>query len=136
MKLRYVHPDNLHGDWDYLKACIEKVVAKTDERLMKVEDVYWQIKTNNCGAYVVGDHEGMVILQPCPGWDGKELYIFMAYNDGTHDVVEMCLPEITEVAKTIGAKRLKFQSVRKGFGRYAEGIGFKQDHVLYSKELS
>lgn len=146
MNLRFINPEHLHDDWDFLKDCIIKVLEKTKDKHMKVEDVYWLLKANNCGAYIIEEKiadpwirivkHGMVILQPCKGWDGQELFVFMGYNSGEKEIVKFCDAEIEKIARTMSARRVRWQSVRAGAQRMAESLGYQRDYVVYSKELS
>jgi hypothetical protein len=137
MQFKLIKPEELHSEWDFIKQGIDGILNKIHDRWLP-EDIYWLIKQNSIWAYVVFDGDeklGLVLLQPSAGWDGKELFLFGGFNIGTKDVIEFALPEILNVARHIGAKRIKFQSPRKGFEKYAANIGFEYSHSLYEREL-
>lgn len=137
MEFRHIHPDVIHDSWPFIKQGIESILDKIQDRWLP-EDIYWLIKQNNIWAYIVFDGEerlGLVLLQPTAGWDGKELYLFGGWNIGSRDVIEFSMPEIVKVARYCQARRIKFQSPRKGFDKYIERIGFKYAHTNYELEL-
>lgn len=137
MQLRFVKPEELHADWDFINLGINAILTKTKDKWLP-EDIYWLIKQNSIWAYIVvdgSDELGLILLQATPAWDGKELYIFGGWNKGSKDVIEFSMPEIIKIAKNVNARRIKFQSPRKGFEKYVERIGFKYAHSLYEMEL-
>ena len=137
MEFRHIQPENIHADWDFIKRGVEKILKETGDRWLP-EDAFWLIKQNSIWAYIVTDKEervGLVLLQPSTGWDGKELYLFGGFNVGSKDVITFAMPEILKVAKHVNAKRIKFQSPRKGFEKYAQSIGFEYSHSMYELEL-
>ena len=137
MEFRHIAPEIIHDYWPFIRQGIESILAKIEDRWLP-EDIYWLIKQNSIWAYIVFDGDervGLVLLQPTNGWDGKELYLFGGWNVGTKDVIEFSMPEIIKVARYVQARRIKFQSTRKGFEKYVESIGFKYAHSLYEMEL-
>jgi hypothetical protein len=137
MEFRHISSEVIHSEWDFIKQGIISILDKTQDRWLP-EDIYWLIKQNSIWAYVVLDGEeklGVVLLQPTNGWDGKELYLFGGWNIGSRDVIEFSMPEIVKVAKHCQARRIKFQSPRKGFDKYVERIGFKYSHSMFEREL-
>lgn len=137
MEFRNIKAEELHSEWAFIKQGLQVILEKTKDRWLP-EDIYWLIKQNSIWAYVVFDEGvrvGVVLLQLNNGWDGKELYIFGGWNAGEKDVIEFSMSEILKAGKYAGAKRLKMQSNRRGFERYASSIGFSLDHVQYEREL-
>lgn len=137
MQFNFVKPEDLHSEWEFIKLGIDGILNKIHDRWLP-EDIYWLIKQNSIWAYVVAEGNerlGLVLLQPSTAWDGKELYLFGGFNIGKKDVIEFAMPEILKIAKNISAKRIKFQSPRKGFEKYAANIGFEFSHVMYEREL-
>lgn len=133
--LTYIHPDNLHDHWPFVKEGLQYIIDKTKDR-WKVEDVYHHIKANTMGLYVVESGEGFAILQPIKGWDGTELYVFCGYSKTAHNIVLECMEQIKGIANGIGAKRVKFQSNRAGFEKRAQEMGFSLDFVQYEYDLT
>lgn len=137
MEFRNIAAEVIHSEWPFIRQGIESILAKIEDRWLP-EDIYWLVKQNSIWAYIVFDGDervGLVLLQPTNGWDGKELYLFGGWNVGTKDVIEFSMPEIIKVARYVQARRIKFQSPRKGFDKYVERIGFKYSHSLYELEL-
>lgn len=93
------------------------------------------IKSGNMGLYMQDSGDGFAVLQPVKGWDGMELYIFCGYSRGEHDVVMQDTDSIKDIARSIGAKRIKFQSSRKGFEKLAQDMGYTLDFVQYEVEI-
>jgi hypothetical protein len=137
MEFKLVNPELLHSEWNFIKRGIDGILNKIHDRWLP-EDIYWLCKQNSIWAYILTDKEervGLVLLQPSTGWDCKELYLFGGFNVGSKDVITFAMPEILKVAKHINAKRIKFQSPRKGFEKYAQSIGFDYAHTMYELEL-
>jgi len=137
MEFRNIAAEVIHSEWPFIRQGLEKILAETGDRWLP-EDVFWLIKQNSIWAYVVFDGDervGVVLLQPTNGWDGKELYLFGGYNVGNKDVIEFSMDEIIKAGRSIGARRIKMQSNRKGFEKYCSSIGFKMDFVQYEREI-
>lgn len=132
--LNYIHPEDLSKHWKFVREGLQYVVDKTQDRWLP-EDVYMHLKSNNMGLYMQDSGDGFAILQPIKGWDGMELYIFCGYSRDKHDVVMQDIESIKDIAKSIGAKRVKFQSNRKGFNKLAQDMGYTLDFVQYEMEI-
>lgn len=132
--LQYVHPDNIHSHWDVVKEGIQRIHERAPDR-WKAEDVYHMIKSNSLGLYMVNDGDGFALLQPIRGWDGPEMYVFAAYLKPGMDFIRDCFDEVKEIAKGMGARRIKFQSKRKGWEKTAERLGYNYGHTEYEVEL-
>ena len=96
------------------------------------EDIYMALR--NCTstlhlAYDGDEYDGFVVLTETPDYDGLTLYIWAAYCP-TEDAVTRYLPTIKEMARSIGAKRIRFASPRKGWAKR-----FKAITTIYQEEV-
>jgi hypothetical protein len=130
LMLHYVHPDALYDVWPFIKEGLTRIHDRATDRWL-VEDVYHGIKSNGFSLHIVNDREGFVLLQPTRGWDGPELFVFAAYIVPGHDVMDEAFDEVKRIGKSMGAKRIKFQSKRQGWAKRAEQLGYAFGHVEY-----
>ena len=135
MSLIYVHPDSLHDHWELVKTGLQRIQDRAQDR-WKAEDVYHHLKCNSMGLYVQDSGKGFAILQPVKGWDGNELFIFAGYSLDSHDVVAQEIDSIKDIARNINAKRIRFQTKRKGWEKRAQEYGYTLGHVEYEIELT
>ncbi len=131
--MQYIHPDNLHSVWEFVKSGIARIHERAPDRWM-AEDAYSMIKNGSLHLYMYGD-EGFAMLQPIRGWDGPEVYVFAAYITPGKDFMTEAFEEVKEIAKQAGAKRIKFQSKRRGWEKKAYDLGYEFGHVEYEVQL-
>lgn len=134
MSLVYIHPDNLHAHWDFVKQGLERIHDRASDR-WKTEDVYWMLKAGNASLHIVNDHDGFVVLQMLKGWDGPECHVFAAYIVPGKDLMDEAFEEVKGIAKACNAVRVKFQSKRKGWDKRAAQLGYELGHVEYELSL-
>ena len=134
LSLIYIHPDNLHAHWEFVKEGLQRIHDRSTDRWL-AEDIYWMLKGNQYSLHIVDDNKGFVILQSVKGWDGLEVFVFCAYIVPGHDVMDAAFAEVQEMARSVGAKRVRFQSMRKGWGKRAEQLGYKAGYQEYELEL-
>jgi hypothetical protein len=135
MILTYIHPDNLHNHWDFVKEGLDRIHSRSTDR-WKAEDIYWMLKVGNYSLHIVGENEGFAIIQSVKGWDGLEMFVFCAYIVPGHDVMDEAFNEIKQIGKNIGAKRIRFQSMRRGWEKRAEQLGYKTGYTEYELEMT
>jgi hypothetical protein len=128
--LNYIHPDNLHSCWDFVKQGLTRIHDRARDRWM-VEDVYSMLKANAAALYIVNEQDGFVILQQVRGWDAPEVFVFAAYIVPGRGVMDESFEEVKKIAASLGAKRIKFQSKRKGWEKRAAELGYQFSHVEY-----
>ena len=121
----YVSPVDLHKYWPEVKHGLENVLKKSNGDWIP-EDVYTAIKNNTSTLHLVD--EGFVVLTPKNDYDGVTLFVWVAYGHGV--VWEKYRPEIELMARQIKAKRIRFESSRKGWGKR-----YKYVTSIYEKEL-
>lgn len=132
--MRFIHPNNLHDVWDLVREGLTRIHDRSSDR-WKIEDVYWQLKNNGYTLHVCDGNKGFAILQTVIGWDGPEVFVFCAYVVPGEKVIDEAFAEIKDMARSINAKRIKFQSMRKGWGKRAEQLGYKPGYQEYELEL-
>lgn len=132
--LQYIPPEDIGKHWKFVREGLQYVVDKTQDRWLP-EDVYMHIKSGNMNLFMQDSGDGFAVLQPVKGWDGTELYIFCGYSRGGHELVMQECEQIKDIARSIGAKRVKFQSNRKGFEKLAQDMGYTLDFVQYEVEI-
>lgn len=135
----FVHPDILHGDWEKIKQGLQHVLDRTNERWLP-EDIYAYLKLNRMTlhlAYEECEYKGFLILQPQQGWDGAELFVVVAYHadGGAFMEQDWYMEQLKSMARRINARRIKFQSRRKGYQRRALQQGFALDNYQFSMEV-
>lgn len=134
--LEVIHVDDLQSVWHLIRPGLEKVREHSQSHWMQ-EDVYMACKQGHSSlhiSYVDGCYAGFCVLTPTRHWDGMALHIWCAYNAGQHDVVDMHIPDLETIAKTIHAKRITFWSRRK-WDRRIKPYGFSPTQTEYVKEL-
>lgn len=134
MSLTYIHPDNLHDHWDFVKEGLTRIHNRSTDR-WKHEDIYWMLKAGNYSLHLVEENKGFVILQLVRGWDGPEMFVFCAYIVPGNDVMEESLNAVKDIAKQAGARRVRFQSMRKGWEKRAQELGYKTGYTEYELEV-
>lgn len=133
--LNFIPKEDIGKVWKFVREGLQYIVDKTQDRWLP-EDVYMHIKSGNMGLYMQDSGEGFAVLQQVNGWDGTELYIFCGYSRGEHDIVLQENEQIMDIAKSVGAKRVKFQSSRRGFEKLAQELGYELDFVQFEREVN
>jgi hypothetical protein len=124
METKYITPQELRAWWPLIKPGLENVKTKSPENWI-VEDVY-------CDAYsqrsmiwaLVEDNKpaGFWVLQP----NGKELHIWASWSlENRHDIVEIGLKYIKDIARQGNAEYITFSSHRRGWQKRAKALGFR-----------
>lgn len=119
-----VHPDNLAEIWPWVRSGAEQVARKGGTDGWIPEDIYLALKTGRSALYITeenGERTGFVVLTPAEGYRGKKLHIWAAYHTAGNAVGKY-LPKIREIAKSIGANRVEFQSMRNWEKFYQRGM--------------
>jgi hypothetical protein len=132
--LTYIHPDNLHSCWEFVKEGLARIQSRSPDR-WKQEDCYTMVKNGSLVLYLANERDGFALLQPCKGWDGPEVFVFAAYIVPGKDLMAETFAEVKAIAVNAGAKRIKFQSKRAGWAIRAEQLGYTESHREYEVEL-
>ena len=133
--LSYVHPDDLRTHWEYVRKGCKRIHDRVDER-WEVEDLWMLLKNQNAALYMILNPEltGFVVLQLTTMYDVKEMNVFYAYSEDGR-VMDYAFPEVKDLARSLGAKRLTFMSQRRGWEKRAIELGYKVAHTVYEAEL-
>ncbi len=134
VELSYVKPVDLQGYWDLIKVGLEAVHKNASDGWI-AEDVYHAIKAGLSTLHLVyqdQEYVGFVILTPMQGYDVKKLHIWCAYNIGEKDVLAIVIPQLEDMARSIGARKLTFASPRKWERRLKD---FTPVTTYYEKEV-
>ena len=67
-------------------------------------------------------------------WDGPDLWITAAGGNTTRHT-RAGLSVIEHQARTLGARKLKFQTVRPGLAKLAKRCGYQVDGIVWEKDL-
>jgi hypothetical protein len=137
-EFRYVSPDDLAEWWRFVRAGLEHTLQKMGGDKWMPEDIYLGIKTGQCTLHVsLMAHRpvGFVVLRPVQDYDGKALHIWVAYS-AERGATDAHMPELKEFAHAMRAKRLTFESRRKGWNRFALKHGYQVAHTAYELPLT
>ena len=139
MRLRHIHPQELHAWWprvrDDLDACR---VQSTDDVWM--EDVYSAIQGNRAWLYVAEDERnpylGCLVLEVCaePFSQKRHLHVWMA-NGGRNDILVEGAPLVEDIARQAGLGEIRFRANRLGFERLAKKAGYKVGYFEMLKRI-
>jgi len=138
--LRYVNPVELHDYWDLIHPGLE-VVRRKAPNGWRCEDVYSSIRTNQHTTLHIaedeaGEYLGFVVLCLSQTWEGFEMNVWIAYSAirGKQPILDF-QGQITAIAKRAGARRIRFDSPRKGWEKQSEVMGFKPLSTIYTMEI-
>jgi hypothetical protein len=124
MEFRYIPKEDLRKWWHWLKHGLEKVIAKGHNTWIP-EDIYCDCYEQRSFLYVGlkdSNPVGFAVLQPI----GKTLHVWVAYMENhTHDDFLEGWQHIQNIANNASMDKVSFSSVRKGWNRHAEKLGFK-----------
>lgn len=127
----YVNPSELHDIWPLIRRGLE-IVAKKSEADWIPEDIYMALRQGKSTLHIDynGDeYDGFVVITETPDYHGLTLYIWAAYCV-THNAIDRYLPTIKEMARSVGAKKIRFGSPRKGWAKR-----FKAITTIYEEEV-
>lgn len=110
---------------------IEKPLRDTIHPAESPEELYHLCRIGQ--AHVFTCPEGFIVLQEFMSGTKKVVHIWIAYGTGGN-LIQTHLPDIEELARSVGAKELSFNTQRKGFER-ALPEGWKMNFIDYRKAL-
>ena len=128
--LRIVPPAEVKDYWPKIRPELEKMQG-TDGWIP--EDVYMFLVGNHATLYVNDvEWQGFVILQLLPNYSEKRLHMWIAAGWGDMMAYR---DEVIEIAKQAGAKRITFESPRKGWEKAGPKYGFEPKRTIYEMVL-
>jgi len=133
MKFVSVAPIDLHSVWAFVRPGCEQVIAKTKDKSLP-EDVYAELRAASAVLYLIEDDDkriGFMVVRRMFDPDGICLFLWQLYADPGTLAREDFLHELDELARNIGAKRIRGLSPRSGFW---EGWGKLIVHI-YEREV-
>lgn len=134
LQLLPVRPEDLQGCWESVREGL-LIVQKNASDGWIPEDVYNAIKIGTSVLYLgYADQEyvGFVVFTPLQGYDCKKLHIWLAYNHGPRNILELAAPQAEQMARNIGAKKITFASPRNWGRRLPD---YKAVTTYYEKEV-
>ena len=121
----YVAPVDLHKYWNQVRQGLEQVRRKSQADWIP-EDVYSAIQSGTSTLHVAD--EGFFVLTPRNDFNGVTLFVWIAYGEG--NVFEKYEPQLEQMARQIKARRIRFESSRRGWSKR-----YKYVTSIYEKEL-
>jgi len=134
VELHYIKPEELQEYWDLIRPGLETVRNNAGDGWI-AEDIYYALKSKQSSlhlAYHGQEYVGFVVLTPIQHYDCKHLHIWCAYNIGEKEILELVIPQLEAMAKSIGARKLTFGSPRKWDRRLKD---FTPVRTIYEKEV-
>lgn len=125
--MRFVQKD-IREEWSRIKDSLSKILFSSDS----IEEVYHKCRTKEAFLFVVP--EGYIIVNEFKDDDGqKVLFLWAAYGEGINLIKEY-EQDIDELAKMIGASKVAFRTIRKGFERVLSDK-WSVAHIEYRKRI-
>src|SRR5574341_1199872 len=135
-RLIAIGQERLHAVWPTILPGLAKIHRRASDHWIP-EDVYAALRTGHSTLHLAeidGQYLGFVVLTPSSVWDGLKLHIWCAYGEIDQDVVALFLPQLEQMARSIGARRITFWSSRR-WDRRIKPYGFALAQAEYVKEL-
>lgn len=118
---RLITPATLRQHWPRILSSLCVVRAKNNTDWI-AEDVYHAIKSGESACHLAYDGEdyiGLLVtkLSTAEYSGTRSLFVWIAHNAGSSDVLESGLPVLREMAKRANAQRITFGSPRPGWAK-------------------
>jgi hypothetical protein len=126
-----VAADGLRAVWPWVRIGLEEVQAKTRPEWLP-EDVYTAIKGGSAFLFTIGADDGFVIVQRTQAWDGPRLFVWIMWGRNALAQQQFAIEvELDKLAASIGVRKLRMQSPRKGWER----VGWQAIETIYEREV-
>ncbi len=129
MILAPVPPERLHDSWGWIRDGLWRVKEKCNEPWFP-EDIIYQLGAKTAFIYAAQD-KGFLIFQRHTDLDGPVLFVWIISGE-LMPFREQIKADVQEIARSIGAKRVRFHSPRKGYAKMGFG---KMKTTIYELEL-
>lgn len=138
--LEWVKSDSdLHDCWHYVRPGIETILRKNPGNYLP-EDVFHSLKT---GASLLGLFEdsetgewvAFIVLTKVDGNDGLQWFVWCFYNTAGNQAIQDNWALVLDWCKATGARRIITQSIRPGWAKFGEKLGFKVSQIQYQLDL-
>jgi len=136
LTFEWVPPGDLHDYWDLILPGLEKVKKHGDR--WRTEDAYASIRAGQSNlhiGYLDRQYAGFFILTPQQSYDGPVLHIWALYSEIPGLLGEEGMGQLKEWAKSMKAKRITYQSPRKGWEKVGQELGFTPITTIYEIEV-
>ena len=109
----------VRAEWGWLRNGLLTVIERTRERWLP-EDVWQSIMGQHAFAWRItkdADDIGFMVLRRDMDVDGPALFVWALWvePDGLRDCYRELMAQIDDVARRIGAKRIRMESPREGW---------------------
>ena len=130
--LTEIHPSKVREVWPVVREGLEAVLARRKHRWIP-EDVFLALNTGQAFLYMIADR-GFIIAKSFADDDGLALFIWVLYaRPGTlKECRDEVLSDLENLARRIGAKRIRHYSSRKGWEAHDM---FKLQQYIYEREV-
>lgn len=134
-KLEWIAPDQITNVWDLIKPGVLNLEGRSKEG-WRAEDIYAALRTGSSALHIGYGTEylGFMVTTLLTGYRDKSLNIWLCFNASKEDIIDLFSEDVTEIAKTAGAKRISFYSPRN-WERRLKDYGFLPARTLYEKEV-
>jgi hypothetical protein len=123
----------LASAWGRVREPLARLARKAATDGWIPEDVYTLCACNQATLYVNdGPWCGFAVLQLLPRYTQKRLHVWILHCE---QKPEPFMQDLRELARSLGASVITFQSPRRGWNRRAEALGFKAVSTNYEQEV-
>jgi hypothetical protein len=116
--------------WDEAGPLLARALRGSDDR---AEELLQRCAAGR--AWMLASARGYAVVELVPhGGGGVDLLVWAAASRGARDCVREHLPDIEQLARSLGARCAAFRTGRRGFGRVLPP-GWSVRQVTWAKEL-
>lgn len=138
MTMNYIQipPQHLNNYWSVIKPAIQSILDEINKDIKQEfwlpEDVFASIKVGQSVLFW-GDDSFVVMQKRMDQYSpNAKAFVWIAYSfEPSKNVMEACLPEVKEIAKTWNCQFLEFSTIRKGFSKAAINLGYSAGPCSY-----
>lgn len=130
-KLEAIAPADLSRVWPLIR---DEVATIEAPEAFIPEDVYATCRANESTLFMLYADDvriGWMVLRKI----GSDLHIWLVYARNGFDVMSLFRPDLMEIARGSGTRKLTFGSTRRGWERVAPHHGFKLRQVVYECDV-
>jgi hypothetical protein len=135
--LTAVDPERLHDVWPWVKTLLDRLYRKAERRGRRPdwlpEDVYASVKSAQAVLFVVGQDEGILVLQRQVRAYGPLLFIWIVVGAGLKHYEQELYAEIESIARRGGMRRIQGNSSFPGWGQWG---WLKPVETVYEREVT
>lgn len=124
-----VAPERVNHIWQWVRKGLDEIRAKCDEAWTTGE-VYNALLSGSAVLYIAGEEDGFMIVRKIVDPRGPILFVWALWGD-LANTQDTHFRFIDDLAKNIGADRIRMESPRRGWERK----GFKVKTMVYEREV-